>query len=503
MAMKGGFTRGRRALEMAEGLGTTLAVLALLVALLYAVTRPAVRVRIDLTEGATYELGEQTRQVLDALEEPITFISVMQPASDAVARATGLSDAQLGASRYVNALLHEYVLASGGQARLEVLRPDRHPEEIRALVDQLHLTRLNLVIVRGPSRSVLVFLEEMVTIDPGSEDLQAELVDLRAEAPLTSALLSVRAEVPPRVGFLIGKGGAQIDDFGDFGLGLYAEALRGQGLDVSTFDLFENAQVPAELDVVALVGPNQPLGSSAAGALIDFHDDGGALLVALDPEQPQAEDGSLDGLLARLGLVRSSGILTSDAGMGVGFARGLVPVRQFSPHEITAPIRRQRLFARFPLAGAVGRHPDAPADVVLEPLAISDPEVWADRPDEQQGFGDFEFDEDDGELRGARWLGVVREADAGGRAVVFGSARFLGNQYLGSAGGQANSDLGIHAVNWLADRSDAIAPRIRSVYESKVELYEEETHEVFVYTVLLLPLGGLALGLAVWFVRRR
>ncbi len=503
MAMKGGFTRGRRALEMVEGLGTTLALLGLLVALLYAVTRPAVRVRIDLTEGATYELGEQTLQVLGALEEPITFVSLMQPATDALAKATGLADAQVAAARYVNALMHEYVLASGGRARLEVLRPDRHPEQIRALVDQLHLTRLNLVLVRGPTRTVLVFLDEMVTIDPGDEDLQAELVDLRAEAPLTSALLSVRAEVPPRVGFLIGKGGPQIDDFGEFGVGLFAESLRGQGLDISTFDLFERAEVPPELDVVVVLGPTQPLGSAAATALLDFHADGGALLLGLDPEQPEAEDGSLEGLLAQLGLVRSKGILATDVGLGVGFARGLVPVRTFAPHEITAPIRRQRLFARFPLAGAIGRHPSAAADVVLEPIALSEADVWADRPVGEQGFGDFTFSEDDSELRGARWLGVVVEADEGGRVVVFGSSRFLGNQYLGSGGGQANSDLGIHTVNWLANRSDAIAPRVRSIYESKVELYEAETHEVFVYTVLLLPLGGLLLGLAVWFVRRR
>ena len=70
MAMKQGFSFQRRIADAAEGLGTAGAILVLVVALVYASTRPAARIRWGLTDGHQYGLtaGALWAEALLALE---------------------------------------------------------------------------------------------------------------------------------------------------------------------------------------------------------------------------------------------------------------------------------------------------------------------------------------------------------------------------------------------------------------------------------------------------
>lgn len=503
---RGGFTRLRRTFDVAEGLGLSVVLVALVAAVVYAATRPAVRVRLDLTEGATYTLTDQTRQVLANLDEPVEFVSVMRP--ELSPYRTGLQDVQREAADYVHAMLHEYELASGGDVDVRILDPSADRLEIGELMRELHLARPNVVLVRGPERTEQVFLEELVTIDRGTADLQdirpAEIVDLRAEGPLTSAVLSVSSEVRPRIGFLTAMAGPALGDFEQNGLGLLEEAVRLQGLDPRGFELVTSKVVPPELDVVALVGPQTRLTDAMVDALLAFHADGGALFLALDPESPPRgeSDEATTRLLAELGFVRGRYILVRDDVVADGPARAVLPVRDFGEHEIVDSIDEQGVFATFPAPGQVDRYDGAPPGLVVDMLAQTDGLVFADEPTSaDSNYGNFEHDL--GEVRGPRWLGAARDAfGGGGRAVLFGNSRFLTNDAI-ERGGAANLSLGLNSLQWLAGREDAIAVRPRTRFESRVELYGDERSEVFVYVVVVMPLAGALLGLLVWFTRRR
>ncbi|MBM3986294.1 MAG: hypothetical protein FJ296_11525, partial [Planctomycetes bacterium] len=202
----GGFTRGRRWLGAAEGLGTALIVLAAVAVVTYAATRPTLRARLDLTEGEQYALSEQTHQLLGALEQPVTVTLLMQPEASRI--PNGLYEVQARAIRYADNLLREYELASGGRVAVRRLSPQADRLEAEALVRELNLTRYNVAVVRGAQRHRVVTLEELATIDRGRSEPgviePAQLVELHGEAPLTSALLDVGQADPPRVGFVRG-----------------------------------------------------------------------------------------------------------------------------------------------------------------------------------------------------------------------------------------------------------------------------------------------------------
>ncbi len=509
MALKGGFSRWWRWTGAAQGLATALVIVIVVAAVSYAASVPKVRVRWDLTADQGFTLSDQTRQVLRSLEEPVRFISLMQPEPVSVTR---LDEVQALAGEYVNTLLGQYALASGGQLTVETLHPHRDRLRTETLRGERHLSRYNLVLVEGVTRSKQVFLEDLVTIDRGRADAQsitnARIRAYHAEGPLTSALLSVADEVAPRVGFLSGFGGPRLDGFELFDLGLFFSAVAGQGLDVERIDM--SSEVPGTAltgyDVVVLCGPDLPLSRGAREALAAFHAEGGGLLLAADPDYVSPE---YDTLLRQLGLERDRAILCRDDDpFLVGLDRALVTIGNFDPtHVVTTPIAAQRTFARFFGSGALGRSPSADARVISTPLATTGTHVFGDLPSAAGARGDFVFTPGEGELRGARHVAFALErdaSDASSRAVVLACASPLINSFLTSRdGGPANMDLGLNAVNWLVDRPEAVAARPREVFESKVDLMEGELETIHLYVLLLMPLGGVLMGLAVWFTRRR
>jgi hypothetical protein len=503
VALSGGFTRGWRLAGAAEGLGTALVVVALVGALVYATSRPTLRVRLDLTESEQYTLSEQTRSVLAELDEPITLVTLMRPELQVI--PNGLFEVQQRAIRYVENLLEEYVLASGGRLELRRLDPNEDRVEAERLARELHLTRYNVVVVQGSTRSRQVFLEEMVTIDRGLAEPglvePAALVDLRGEAPLTSAVLAVSYEQAPRIGFLRGYGCPSLDDPTDgFGLALLLEALRGQGMEPEPIELLPGDAVPDELDVLVVWGPGVRLGPAVIEAVTRFRADGGGLMLGVDP---LLDDADLDGFLDTLGVRRERTVLCRRDELLQGPRRAVLAINRFEPeHPVTAPIERQGTFAVVDLAGGLARVPAASGARQATALALTGEDVFGDQPAGVETPGDYVLGE--GELLGSRAIAYALEGPSGERAVVFGSPSFLTTVFLSSAeGGRANLDLGLNSLHWLLGREEAIAARPRQVYESRVDLLDHERRRIILYVLGLLPLGGASLGVLVWFMRRR
>ena len=499
----GGFSRGRRWLGAAEGLGTAAVVLVVVAAVTYAATRPTLRRRLDLTEGAQYTLTDQTRQVLASLPQPVHADMLMRPDFSDTRVPNGLFEVQARAIQYVDGLLREYEIAARGKFVVRRLNPDTDRLEAEGLARELSLTRYNVLVLTGGGRHHVVRLEDMVTIDRGlaGETIKpAQLLELRGEAPLTAALLDVGQDKPPRVGFLRGLGGPSPDDQDNFSLFLYHEQVRGQGLQPESVDLLSSDHIPEGLDALVIWGPELPLGARLRDEILAFHARGGALLVGVDPLH---EDPDLDVVLGALGLEREHRILCRDDSAVVqGVRRSSLTVNRFAAgQEITAPIAKQGTFANFFGAGGLGRRSDAPAGTSSEPLVTSPEDCFGDFPSEPGKPGDYTLGP--GELRGARVLGYA-VTGKGGRAVVFGASSILTTVFLLNAeGGSANLDLGLNSMNWLVRREHSIGARPRQVYESRVDLTPDEHQHVLVYVVVLMPLCAVALGLLVWLARRR
>jgi ABC-type uncharacterized transport system involved in gliding motility auxiliary subunit len=140
------------------------------------------------------------------------------------------------------------------------------------------------------------------------------------------------------------------------------------------------------------------------------------------------------------------------------------------------------------------------------PLALTGREAWGET-DVKGVFQRGVAQRDQGEKVGPLPLAMAVEKPVSGegrrsehlRLVVAGDGDFFTNKYLQIGG---NRDLALNAVGWLAEQEDRITIRPKSREASLVTLTDAQASALKFFSVDVLPVALLGLGLAVWTVRR-
>jgi ABC-type uncharacterized transport system involved in gliding motility auxiliary subunit len=83
--------------------------------------------------------------------------------------------------------------------------------------------------------------------------------------------------------------------------------------------------------------------------------------------------------------------------------------------------------------------------------------------------------------------------------VVFGNSAFLTNAQIANAG---NVNLGQNAINWLARQEQALGIAPRSPEQVQLFLSAAQMRNVFLISLVGLPVLAIVLGVAVWWRRR-
>ncbi len=422
--------------------------------------------RLDLTEDDLYTLSEGTRDMLEGLDDLVTvklFVSDELPPEI----QTTLRD--------VRDLLADYRRFSDGRVRVEILNPDEDEEAAEEARSQgIQPIQFNVLredqfqVQRGWLGMAILYADESEAIPfiQRSDDL---------EYRLTSTIWSMTAERRPRVTFATGFGARSPRQLSSF-----RQSLSDR-YDVSSSDLSGDTVPelsPDSIDVLALVGPSQPLSEGAVGAVRSYLEAGGSGLFLLDrlqinPRSPMATpmETGLEGLLEERGVRVAEGMVADyrsnqqvSAGRQGPFslvqpyplwpvatpARDHPITRELesltlawaAPLEITDSTRvtplwqttefADRLSAGGPIAPNQVPQPESTENLSRRILAA------AVAPSGESGTGD------DG-------------ADVGVRMVVVGDANFLDRQFV--QGSAQNLTFAANAVDWLAQDESLIAIR--------------------------------------------
>jgi gliding-associated putative ABC transporter substrate-binding component GldG len=222
--------------------------------------------RLDLTEAQVFTISDASRKLVASLPDQLkatAFISAdLPPQVRAIAR-------------YLRDILEEYSTASKGKMKWEVVDPrdDKAKEEARRLkVQQARLSvfekskasvsesYLGVAFQYGGKIEAIPFVTDIATLEYQISSTVRRLVGKRK-----------------KVGFATGHGEASPYQ----GLGAAREALKDY--DVTTVDLTEGkTPIPADLDVLVMVGPQQPLAERAKYELDQFLMKGKGLALFVD-----------------------------------------------------------------------------------------------------------------------------------------------------------------------------------------------------------------------------
>ncbi len=467
--------RPRNTLLATNALVSTVLMAALLVAVNYLVT--AHHLRWDLTATREHSLSPQTIKVLRSLPGPVQVVAF-----------PSFSPESRQMSHYRDVLSTYQYYSKNFQFR--IVDPDRNPGEAQ----KFKVTSYGQIILNRGKASYTV--------------------DSDAEEQLTNGILHLLETVKKVVYVAQGEGEVPLDDFTRTGMGTAKQALTSKGFDVKALFLVQTGRVPEDAAAVIVPSPDRDLLPQARDALERYYQNGGKLLIMVDPQSPQEIRTWLG---STFHVDAPGGVIIDPVSRLLGGDFAVPIVTQYPFNDIT---QNFTLATAFPVSTPLV--PQAKATgVTITPVAKSSDASYVKVNLESKSVG-FE----PGDVKGPAILAVeVTPAPAGssapppssakpgappkaseakpagpkGAAVIVGNSGFIRNTYIGLVG---NKDLFTSAVAWLTQSGNlvSIAPRT-SPFDPFI-VGGTQGRYLFLGSVIALPLALLFLGGSVYLRRR-
>jgi ABC-type uncharacterized transport system involved in gliding motility auxiliary subunit len=457
-------------------------VLAILGAANYLVNRHTKR--IDLTENQRYSLADQTRKVVQGLEDEVTITYFQRE-----------RDMDAGRDR-----LQEYEALSD-RLKVEFVDPVRNPTRAQAF----DITTVPTVILQRGERR--------------------ERISSVTEEEITNALIKVTREGSKTVCFVEGEGERSPEDSGERGFSGAKSALTDSQYEVQDVFLLREKSVPEECSMVVVAGPEKDLTPEAIAPLRDYVRTGGKALIMVEPEFKESYPNLVE-LLGEWNLQVGDDVVVDISGVGQIFgASELAPlVMDYPSHEITRDFRVMTLFAG---ARSVQAGEGTVEGVTAQDLARTSAQSWAETSLTLEGALEYEEDKDrlgpislaavatiEGEAPSSSDT-TDEEAEGGqesedtsdtedetapeGRVVAVGDVDFASNQLLGF---QGNQDFFLNVVAWLAEDADLISIRPKDPENQTLFLSQQVKTNVWLMALIILPGFFVVAGIVSWWRRR-
>jgi ABC-type uncharacterized transport system involved in gliding motility auxiliary subunit len=467
---------GRQARFGTLAVASALVVLAILIAINYLAARH--NKRWDLTAAKQFTLSDQTRKVVQGLDQPLQM-RVFARADDFPRFRERLS---------------EYEYASD-KVKVEYVDVERRP----ALATQYQVQMAGTVVVEYAGRV------ERVTSD--------------GEQEITNAIIKAVQGKQHKVYFVQGHGERSMDGTDRGGYGTIAAALKTENFETAPLVLAQQKEVPADASVLIVAGPTTDFFPAEIDMLKAYLARGGKVLFLLDPlakadAQPLT---NIAALLKDWAIEIGDNVVVDISGMGQLLGTGAeVPVAaRYEAHPIT---ERFNLITAYAMARSVTAASGGANGRYATNLVNTSPSSWAETDIKRlTTSGEVAQESDKGDKAGPISLAAAVSAAATDapaasgdaakddapkpetRIAVFGDSDFASNGWLGIPG---NRDLFLNSVNWLAQQENLISIRPKDPEDRRVTLTADQERRIFWITVLIIPGLILFAGIQTWWRRR-
>jgi hypothetical protein len=201
-----------------------------------------------------------------------------------------------------------------------------------------------LVFIAGGRPPLRLYGGELIRqgVDDRGRSTEFDLSEERIASVLLGFLEGDR--VP--VSFFVGQGARRTDDASENGLTRLRETLRLANFLVEPLDL-SRQDLPPRTQLLAIIGPREPLPAAERAKISAFLDRGGSLFFCLDPKvDTQRADRTWEDFLSSRGVhyLENLVIDPSDYLTQVGSMKGspVYPILDYGSPEILAPLRARR-----------------------------------------------------------------------------------------------------------------------------------------------------------------
>lgn len=496
----------------------------------------------DWTAGEIHTLSDKTRNILTTLDQPVEIVVFLTP-----------NQGNLEIYEQVRNLVQLYEAASS-RISVRFMDPVRNLAEAQQLAERFELSTPNVVVVASGDEKRILLESELAEMDFGGGFGAPSMSSFRGEQLITSAILELAEDRTPKVLFTTGHGERSLDDFGPDGLSTLGELMNLENLEAEEWQSVGQAAVPEDAELVVIAGPTGTFLPPELEMLDAYAATGGRLLVLLDPELSAA--GGLQGTglaewLAGYGAEVGGDVVVDPENPMPFFGADTFFVTSYGSHPVTRSLQDEGAAVLVSLARSAGTADEVDGELTTTELLFTSGGAWGER--NLSNLRAVEKDEDD--LAGPVSLGLVVEQELedgaeeaveeepevepedgeaevvsaeeaaseetaseetaseesasedsatparGLRLVVFGDSDFAANRLLQS--NAANWVLLADTLNWLVEREEITGIPPKEPEQVRLNLNRAQVRWVWLFSLAILPLASILLGLWIWFQRRR
>ncbi len=417
--------------------------------------------KIDLTENKILTLAPQTQEVLQKLEQPVKVI---------------IFDRQLHPSD--RNLLKDYQRET--------------PNFSYELVDpQINLGLAKQFEYQSPGEVHLSYGTKKQLVQTINDNTAL------SEASLSNAIERIQKDTTPKIYFLQGHGELSLEP-GAGGLSQAVTSLDEKGYPAAPLTLADSPEIPEDATTVIIAGPQRPLFTEEVAALRKYLNNGGSLLLLLEPDSKTG----LDPLLKEWGVVLDNRLVIDASGNGrlIGLGPDTALVDKYGNHPITEDFSNGISLYRLARTVDSTEKPEIQATALL----ITNEDTWAESEIEA---GDVAFNEES-DLSGPLNLGYAfshsdGEEDPEGtasRLVVIGDSTFASNGWFEQ---HLDGDLFLNSVKWLSqEKQETLSINAKEQTERRLNLTKIQAGILAWSAILILPVLSFTTAVVVWWRRR-
>lgn len=415
----------------------------------------------DATANKRYTLSEQTKKIVNELKSDATITYID--------RASQFDQAKSLLDRYSN------------------------------LSPKIHIHYVDYMKNPTVARSYNLKYPGTAFVEYNSKREEAKAM---TEEGITGALIRAEKNGTKKVCFVQGSGEHSLDESGQNGLSRFKDALSKENYDATAVNLLQNAQVPKDCTVLVVAGPQYDYQAPEVTAIQNYVQNGGRAMFLLDPplqmgRTTTSKNEGLEKMLAGWGVTLENDLVLEVNPIGQLF--GLGPEVPLITSYGSQPIVTELHSATgFPLAQSMkiankdkttveklfstGNNAEATTNLASQSVTLGDP---------KNQKGPFTL--------GAAGTYNTGKSNEQGRFVVIGNSGFAANNFISF---NANRDLAMNAINWLAQDEDLISIRPKEAEDRRLNVNAAQMRLFLYFTLIALPLLIIGSGISVFLKRR-
>ena len=269
---------------------------------------------------------------------------------------------------------------------------------------------------------------------------------------------------------------------------------------MENLNLLAQGSIPEDASLLLIAAPLATLLDTEISLLSEYMEEGGALIVLLEPMGQTPEEHESDPLITYLKSqwgIEALGNFVVDTSTNLPFY-GIS--YEYASHAITEELGN--LVTYFPTARSLKTVELQESSIERIELVLTGENSWGETDFAAVASqGALEFNEGGEELGPLTLVIAAEDAQKDARLVLFGDADFASNAFFFELG---NGDLLLNSIDWAAGEEQLISLTLKTTTTRYVlPPTVQVTGVVFLTTIVLIPGIVIVLGGSIWWKRRK